>query len=263
MSTASLLFLSVLSALTVMNLAYVICRKINNVALVDVAWSYGVGLLALLLVIIGEGAIWRRALVLLPACLWSLRLGTYLLKNRVLSGHEDGRYVALINHWGKNAMSRLFWFYQLQALFIFLFALPFYPIVMDPDVNMSIWDIIALLVWAVAVAGESIADNQLARWRANPENKNRTCNKGLWRYSRHPNYFFEWMHWWTYVLMGAGAPLFWLTLLGPVLMFLFLYRITGIPYTEAQALRKRPEDYARYQRTTSAFFPWFPKEDRL
>jgi steroid 5-alpha reductase family enzyme len=81
------------------------------------------------------------------------------------------------------------------------------------------------------------------------------CRAGLWRYSRHPNYFFEWVHWWAYVLIGHAAPL---TLLGPAAMLLFLFRVTGIPYTERQALKSRGEQYREYQRTTSRFVPWPP-----
>jgi steroid 5-alpha reductase family enzyme len=111
-------------------------------------------------------------------------------------------------------------------------------------------------VWTVAVTGESVADAQLARFRTDPVNKGMVCSDGLWRYSRHPNYFFEWAHWWAYVLIGGGAALTWL---GPVAMLVFLFRITGIPYTEKQALRSRGDAYRDYQETTSVFFPWPPK----
>jgi steroid 5-alpha reductase family enzyme len=119
---------------------------------------------------------------------------------------------------------------------------------------------LAVFVWCVAIGGESLADTQLARWRREPSNRGRTCRKGLWKCSRHPNYFFEWIHWWTYVILGATAAHGWVTLLGPALMLMFLYRVTGIPYTEAQALKSRGEDYRQYQKTVSAFFPWFPRK---
>jgi len=115
-----------------------------------------------------------------------------------------------------------------------------------------------VLVWVIAVAGEALADAQLARYRSVPANRGRTCRVGLWRASRHPNYFFEWLHWWSYVLLATGSPLWWATLIGPALMLYVLLKVTGIPATEAQAVLSRP-DYAEYQRTTSAFIPWFPK----
>ncbi|MGH8164637.1 MAG: DUF1295 domain-containing protein, partial [Rhodanobacteraceae bacterium] len=111
----------------------------------------------------------------------------------------------------------------------------------------------------LSVFGETIADRQLARFRANPANDGKTCREGLWRYSRHPNYFFEWLHWFAYVALAIGSPLWWLALAGPVVMFVFLRFISGIPYTEAQALRTRGDDYRAYQHDTSMLFPWFPK----
>ena len=111
------------------------------------------------------------------------------------------------------------------------------------------------------MAGESIADRQLAAHRNNPSNQGKTCRNGLWRYSRHPNYFFEWLHWFSYAFLTVGLGAGWVmaSLAGPVVMLVFLYRVTGIPYTEAQALRTRRADYVEYQRTTSAFIPLPPK----
>jgi steroid 5-alpha reductase family enzyme len=109
------------------------------------------------------------------------------------------------------------------------------------------------------VAGEYLADHQLARFRADPANGGRTCRSGLWRYSRHPNYFFEWLHWFTYVALAAGSRLAWVALSGPLVMYVFLRWVSGIPFTEAQALRTRGEDYRDYQRRTSMLFPWPPR----
>ena len=85
---------------------------------------------------------------------------------------------------------------------------------------------------------------------------------GLWRYSRHPNYFFEWLHWFAYVCLAVGSPLGWLAWSGPLLMYMFLRWISGIPWTEAQALRTRGDDYRAYQRDTPMLFPWFPNHFR-
>ena len=118
---------------------------------------------------------------------------------------------------------------------------------------------VAAAIWLVSVGGESLADAQLARFRADPANRGKTCRSGLWRYSRHPNYFFEWLHWCAYAVAAIGAPLAWLGWLGPVVMYLFLRYISGIPFTEQQALRTRGDDYRDYQRSTPMLFPWFPK----
>ena len=108
-----------------------------------------------------------------------------------------------------------------------------------------------------------LADRQLSAFRMNPANRGQVCRQGMWRYSRHPNYFCEWLHWWAYVLLAVGAAGGWLNVLGPVLMLYFLHKVTGIPPTEAQALKNRGEAYREYQRTTSIFFPWPPKKGAL
>ena len=110
----------------------------------------------------------------------------------------------------------------------------------------------------LAIGGEWLADRQLARFRTDPSSKGRVCRDGLWRYSRHPNYFFEWTHWLAYVLIGWGSPYWWVTLAGLVAMYLFLNFVTGVPFTEQQALRSRGDAYRDYQRTTSRFFPLPP-----
>jgi steroid 5-alpha reductase family enzyme len=111
----------------------------------------------------------------------------------------------------------------------------------------------------VSWIGESVADRQLGRFKTRPGSRGLACREGLWRYSRHPNYFFEWLVWIAYSLLAWPAPHGYLALPIPLLMLFFLLRVTGIPYTEAQALRSRGEAYARYQREVSAFIPWFPR----
>jgi steroid 5-alpha reductase family enzyme len=148
---------------------------------------------------------------------------------------------------------------MLQAGFTVLFSLPFWVVAQNPVAGVTAWLVAGVAVFVVAVAGEAIADHQLARFRADPANRGRVCEVGLWRYSRHPNYFFEWLHWFSYVLLGVGAAWWWITPLGAVLMGASLAWITGIPFVEAQSLRSRGEAYRDYQRRTSAFFPWFPR----
>jgi steroid 5-alpha reductase family enzyme len=232
-------------------------RRTANAGWVDVGWSAGVGIVGALVAALGAGWPARRLLVGAMIALWSLRLATYILR-RVLSEPEDGRYTRLRAEWGAAAQRRLFFFYQAQAVLAALFALPVWVAAADARPGWGARELAAVGIWLVAVLGETLADRQLARFRADPATRGRTCTAGLWRYSRHPNYFFEWLHWWTYVVLALGAPLAWLTLVGPALMLFFLLKVTGVPATEARALVSRP-DYAEYQRTTSAFIPWFPR----
>jgi protein-S-isoprenylcysteine O-methyltransferase Ste14 len=154
---------------------------------------------------------------------------------------------------------KFFAFFMAQAGFTALLSLPFFVASRNPLPDFTAWIAAGVAIWTVAVAGESIADVQLARFRAEPANAGKTCRAGLWRYSRHPNYFFEWLHWFAYVFIAVGAEHAALTWLGPALMLLALCWFTGIPYVEAQALRSRGEDYRRYQQETSRFLPWFPR----
>lgn len=228
--------------------------------IVDVGWTAGLGLLAIYYALHCDGYFARRMLVAALVVIWSYRLASYLFRSRVMVGGEDGRYIALREKWGANAQRNFFFFFQAQALADVLFSLPFFVLMLNPEPRFSIWEMLAMLVWFTAIAGEALADRQLAAFRANADNLGRTCREGLWKYSRHPNYFFEWLHWWTYVLMGIGVSYGWITIIGPALILYLFLKVTGIPPTEARAIRSRGDDYREYQRTTSAFFPWFPKK---
>jgi len=237
-----------------MTVLWAVQLRTQNATSVDLAWSAGLDLL-----VVGYAAAYpsfpaRRSLVCLLGGLWAMRLAFHLYHDRVRGKPEDGRYRAMREAWGPRAPVNFFLFYQGQALVAALFSVPMLAAMRGSGLDRWCWAGVA--VWALAVAGESIADRQLASWRADPAHRGRTCRSGLWRYSRHPNYFFEWVHWFTYVLIGHGALLTWI---GPALMLVFLFRLTGIPHTEAQALKSRGDDYRAYQRETSVFVPWFPR----
>ena len=231
--------------------------RVRNIGYVDVAWAGLMALAAVLAGTLGNGDARARTLVAVLGGLWGTRLCLHLL-SRVRAEPEDGRYQALRARWGASP-GRWFVFFQGQALVVALFSLPFIAAASGTGARLDTWIPLAVLTWLVAVGGEWLADRQLARFRANPSNHGRTCRVGLWAWSRHPNYFFEWLHWFTYVWLALSSGLLWMAVAGPVLMLLFLYRVSGIPWTEAQALRSRGGDYARYQREVSAFFPLPPR----
>ncbi len=234
-------------------------RRSDNAGVVDVLWSAGMAASALYYAAVLPGAALPRGLVALMGGLWAARLCLHLAQ-RVFSEEEDGRYRNMRAQWNGSQLKFLA-FFLAQAGFVVVFSLPFWIAAHNPVPQWTLWTTLAVAEWLVAVGGESIADRQLAAHRNNPANKGKTCRSGLWRYSRHPNYFFEFVHWFAYVFLAIGLGAGWVaaSLIGPAVMLVFLYRVTGIPYTEAQALRTRGEDYAHYQRTTSAFVPLPPK----
>jgi len=245
-----------LMASVLMTLGWLWQRARRNAGIVDVLWSLGVGGGAVTLALCGDGARWTRLILAVLGSIWSARLAFHLW-TRVRGEPEDGRYRSLRAHWKDNQF-KFFLFFQFQAVLIVLFALPFLAVARNP-VAVTSWMLAGVAIWLLSVIGESIADRQLARFRADPANRGRTCRQGLWRYSRHPNYFFEWLQWFAYVCLAVGSPIAWLAWSGPLTMYVFLRWISGIPYTETQALRSRGDDYRAYQRSTPLLFPWFPK----
>ena len=258
MAPVTLLLVGWLVMAAVMAALWLVQRARRDAGVVDVGWAAGLGLLAVLYAILAPGVPFRRLLVGVLASAWSLRLASYILTNRVLGRPEDGRYQTLRSKWGEQAQSRFFLFFQAQALVDVVFSIPFLVAMSNPRPGLGGWGVTGVLIWLVAVMGEALADRQLAAFRAEPSNLGKVCRVGLWRTSRHPNYFFEWLHWWSYVLLAVGSRWWAMTLLGPTLMLFFLFKVIGIPATEAQALVSRGEAYRDYQRTTSAFVPWFP-----
>ncbi len=258
MSTAPLLLFGWVLMAATMAVLWLVQRARRDAGVVDVGWTAGLGMLAVLYAAAGTGDPKRRLLVAVMAGGWSLRLAWHLLADRIIGKPEDGRYQALRAQWGNRAQARFFLFFEIQAVAAVALSLPFL-VAMRGGGTLGAAGIGGVAVWVVAVLGEALADAQLARFRADPSHRGTTCRAGLWRASRHPNYFFEWLHWWSYVLLAAGSPAWWLALIGPALMLYFLVKVTGIPATEAHALASRGDEYRDYQHTTSAFVPWFPK----
>jgi steroid 5-alpha reductase family enzyme len=242
----------------VMAALWMIQLRRSNAGFVDVAWSFGTALLGVYFAWSTGGLVGRRVMVGLMAAAWGVRLGSHLIR-RVLSEAEDGRYQALRASWGAKAHARFFAFFQVQAFWAVMFATPMLVAARSSRPVLGCLDALGVAIWLVALTGEAVADRQLAAFRIRPENRGKVCQTGFWRYSRHPNYFFEWLHWWAYVSIGLVAPLGWLTLLGPAVMLYFLFKVTGIPPTEARALATRGDAYRDYQRTTSVFVPWPPR----
>jgi steroid 5-alpha reductase family enzyme len=233
-------------------------RRTRNAGLVDVAWTVAVAGLAVLYAVFGGGWTARRLAIGAMTAIWGLRLASHLFV-RVHGQPEDGRYADLRQRWGDRANARLFWFFQLQAVAAAFFALPALLASADPHPALRPVETAAIGLWVLAFVGEASADRQLARCKAEPSMRGRTCRAGWWRYSRHPNYFFEWTMWVAYSTFAVAAPFGALAFCCPAAMLFLLLRVTGIPATEAQAIRSRGDEYRRYQQTTSMFVPLPPR----
>lgn len=256
----ALLLGTALLAVTGMSAVWLLQMRTRNAGYVDVAWAALLAATALLYGSFGPGAGVPRLLIAMLGGIWGARLALHLL-SRVLHEAEDGRYAALRAHW-QGHQGKFFGFFMAQALLVVLFSLPFLAVATNPHTALSLPMLLGVLVWFGSLAGESLADLQLARFRRCPGNRGKTCRRGLWSWSRHPNYFFEWLHWFAYVLLAWGSPLWWLSWVGPIAMLVSLLWVTGIPYTEQQALRSRGDEYRRYQQDVSRFFPWPPRRVR-
>ncbi|HWA08146.1 MAG TPA: DUF1295 domain-containing protein [Opitutaceae bacterium] len=242
---------------------YLVARRMDNYGIVDIAWSYAFGLLALCYALAAPGWAVRRALIATLALLWSLRLGTHLAV-RVLRHHpvEDGRYRQLRQDWAADFSRRMFGFFQLQAVSVVLLGAAFLVSCLNPSPQLHPLELAGAALWLLAISGESLADAQLAAFRRRAARGGQVCDVGLWRYSRHPNYFFEWLIWVAYFVFALASPWGWTAIIGPAGILYLLLRVTGIPMTEEQSLRSRGDAYRRYQQTTSAFVPWFPRRPR-
>jgi steroid 5-alpha reductase family enzyme len=259
-----------LSALALLSLsafgAWLWHLKLKNAGVIDIVWGANLALAALLYAAFGSGWGPRRWAIAAMVTLTGLRL-SYYLSRRVLSHPEEGRYVALREEWGPSARSgkalsielKFLGFFLFQALLASLLSLPY----LLASRNATPWfhplELAAAALFFLGFLGESLADAQLAAFKADALSKGKTCRNGLWAYSRHPNYFFEWTLWLSYWLYACASPYGWATFYAPALMLHFLLNVTGVKATEEQCLRSRGEDYARYQRETSMFVPWFKK----
>ncbi|HMO13315.1 MAG TPA: DUF1295 domain-containing protein [Pirellulaceae bacterium] len=254
------ILLALVSATSAFALVWFWQYKTGKSSIVDVVWSFAVGTLGIFFCLTSIGLPARRLLVALLAGFWSVRLGVYII-NRLRTMPEDGRYLELQETWGDQHQRKMFSFYQFQAIGALLFSLPML-IASHNRAELGLLDLIGAAIFLLAIAGEMLADWQLHRFRMRPESKGKVCKVGLWRYSRHPNYFFEWVHWWSYLLFALSGfvhPWGWINILFPLAMYYFIRFKTGIPPTEQQAIKSRGQAYIDYQRTTNAFFPWFPK----
>jgi len=255
-----LVLISLLVCCLIMAAAWVWAHKIKNASVVDMFWSYNFPVIAVILFFFAPGWETRLIMICTMVLIAGGRLGTHLA-TRIL-GHldeEEGRYQQLRKEWAPNAERAFFFFFQFQAISNVILAVPFFAIAMNRSVGVSAFEWAGLILWFISVSCEAIADRQLAAFKKDPANKGKVCDTGLWHYSRHPNYFFEWLMWMSYFIFALGSPFGWIGIISPAIILYLLLKVTGIPATEEQSLRSKGDAFRAYQKSTSVFVPWFKK----
>jgi steroid 5-alpha reductase family enzyme len=249
----------------VMICAWITQRLTRNVGWVDVYWTFGTGAAGAGLALArfdGAAPDARQILVAVLALIWALRLGLYVAL-RVAHSPEDRRYVEIREEWGAAFQGRLFGFLMIQAAVGLLLAVAIMLAARNPAPGLGPTDLIGAGILAAAILGEGVADEQMRRFKADRSNHGLICDQGLWAWSRHPNYFFEWFGWLAYPVIAwpVGGVYLWglAAWVAPVLMYLVLARGTGVPPLEAHMLKSRGQAFADYQARVSRFFPAPPR----
>lgn len=253
------LWLAILSiglfAAGAMAVAWLVVVKTGKSGWTDAFWSFTVGIagVAAALAPLNVEPAARNWLVAALVAVWSLRLGTHIAR-RTLRGVDDPRYAELKRGWGDDWQRQLLVFLEIQAGVALLLAIAAMAAAHAPG-PLGIGDAIGAVIALAAIVGEAICDAQLRRFASEPANRGRVCDVGLWSLSRHPNYLFEWLYWAGLVPIGLGYHWGWVSLVAPILMYVLLRHVSGVPPLEAHMLRSRGEAYRAYQLRVPAFWP--------
>ncbi len=261
-----LLVLGVLLVMAAVMIAgWTVQRSANNGGWTDVFWTYGTGATCALAALVPFGGhpapTWRQLLVAVLVAIWSLRLGTYVAV-RVAKGPEDARYAALRKDWGGRFQLNMFGLLIVQAPATALLSVSVLLAARNPLADVRWLDVLGAAILAGSILGEGLADQQMKAFKADASNKGKVCDAGLWAWSRHPNYLFEFVGWLAYPVIAVQLthPWTWLSLLGPAAMFTILRFATGVPPLEEAMVRSKGDAYRDYQARVSAFLPRPPKD---
>jgi steroid 5-alpha reductase family enzyme len=257
---SSIYLINLLAVVCMMVTGWVFSVRKQNVTIVDSLWGLGFVLIAWLTWFQLDGMGGRSLLITVLTTLWGVRLALYLTWRNYGKG-EDPRYAQWRKAGGERFwITSLFKVFLLQAIFLWAIALVIQAGQAGSGSERLGWlDLAGTLIWLTGFVFEAVGDWQLARFKANPANRGQVMDQGLWRYTRHPNYFGESLIWWGLFVIALSHPANWWTVVSPVIITSVLLKMTGIPLTEKLLVEKRP-GYRDYVRNTSAFFPWAPKK---
>jgi steroid 5-alpha reductase family enzyme len=241
---------------------WVLSVVLKNASIADTFWGLGFVLVAWITFAGGDGYLWRRLLITLMVTAWGLRLALHI-GTRSWGKGEDSRYKAWRQQYGERFWwVSLFTVFLLQGLLLWVISLVAQVGQWSPKPDRLLWiDGLGFLVWAVGFYFEAVGDRQLASFKADSANRGRVMNQGLWRYTRHPNYFGECLMWWGIFLITLSTPGSFWTIVSPLTITYLLLKVSGVTLLERTIVETRPE-YQAYQENTSAFIPWFPKRGK-
>ena len=249
-----------LGVLGLMTVLWLISIPIKNVSIVDIFWGIGYLVACSIYIFLSDSIYLRQWILYTLVTLWSLRLSGYLLMRNYGKG-EDFRYQEFRRHFGAE---RYWWFsffqvFLLQGALIVIISLPLLGVNLFTKSNdLNALDYLAIIVWLTGFFFESVGDYQLTKFKNNPENKGKVLDSGLWRYTRHPNYFGDAAVWWSFGIFSIAAGAYW-HVIGSVIMTYLIIKISGVSLLEKSLKDAKPK-YKEYISKTSAFIPWFPKK---
>jgi steroid 5-alpha reductase family enzyme len=258
-SAATLLAVEAGVVLALVTALWAVSVALHDTSIVDVFWGFGFVVVAWVAFALADGSDDRRLLLALLVTAWGLRLTIYLGRRNIGSG-EDRRYAEMRRrHGGRWPLRSLVVVFWLQGALMWVVSLPVQVAMTEATPSgLGALDWIGVAVWAVGLAFEAVGDAQLARFKADPGNRGRVMDRGLWRYTRHPNYFGDFCVWWGIWLVALATGGAWWTAIGPAVMSVLLIRVSGAALLE-RSLSGRVEGYADYVARTSGFFPRPPR----
>jgi steroid 5-alpha reductase family enzyme len=246
--------------LALMLLLWLVSLLLKNSSIVDIFWGFGFVTTGwLYFVLTPDGWMMRKWIVMILATIWGMRLTIHVLL-RNFGKAEDFRY----QKWRSEAprtwwIKSLFKVFILQGFLMWIISAPLLAAQISPlPSRLTVFDIVGILFWFTGFFFEAVGDAQLVKFRANPENKGKVLTTGVWSYTRHPNYFGDATQWWGYFMLALSAGGWW-TVFSPIIMTLFLIKVSGVVLLEKTLIKEKP-GYAEYVAKTSAFIPWFPKK---
>ena len=263
MENISMIFLYTLSAaLLFMAAGWMISLALKNVTIVDSMWGLGFPIIAWLTFFLSDGYVARKTIIIFLVTIWGLRLSIYLTWRNWGKG-EDPRYQKMRERAGNRFwIKSLYMVFLLQAVLMWLISLSLqYGQMVSYPAGITLWDLAGIVFWVLGFFFQAVGDWQLAKFKAKPENRGRVMSRGLWAYTRHPNYFGEALMWWGIFLITTAVPYGWWTILSPLIITYLLLKVSGIPMTENVIKKSRP-GYEAYIKNTNSFIPWFSKKNK-